>query len=74
MAGNIWGEGPRGGIFGARIDPQPQPPPVDREAQVLAQLQAEQPGFEDRIAQWWGSLPPPERQRYIRALDERASE
>jgi hypothetical protein len=75
----IFGDGQRGGIFGAKVDPQmlaeraalESQAGASREAQVLAQMQAAQPGFEDKIAVWWGSLPPPERQRYIQTLDAR---
>jgi phytoene dehydrogenase-like protein len=81
MAG-IWGDGQRGGIFGARVDPRllaanaalENQAGADREAQVLAQMQAAQPGFEDRITVWWGSLPPSERQRYIQTLNGGARE
>jgi hypothetical protein len=81
MAG-IWGDGQRGGIFGAKVNPRllaemaalESQAGASKEAQVLAQMQAAQPGFEDRIAAWWGTLPPPERQRYIQTLNGGAHE
>ena len=67
----MWGEGPRGGIFGARVDPGLYDEKVarefaDREAQALAQMQAEQPSIADRIGEWWASLNTGERKRYLK--------